>query len=68
MWLVGDVIFLIAILAILYGWMRSEARDAARSDRRAAAELGEIRVREARLAERLAREHEEAQSGSGASR
>ncbi len=68
MWLAGDVIFLIAILAILYGWMRSEARDAARSDRRAAAELGEIRVREARLAERLARERDEAQSGSGASR
>ncbi len=68
MWLVGDVIFLIAILAILYGWMRSEARDAARSDRRAAAELGEIRIREARLAERLAREREDAQSGSGASR
>lgn len=68
MWLAGDLIFLVAIMAILFGWMRSEARDAARSDRRAAAELAEIRVREARLAERLAREREEAQSGSGASR
>jgi putative membrane protein len=68
MWLVGDVIFLVAILAILYGWMRSEARDAARTDRRAQAELAEIRVRERRLADRLAREREDPQPGSGASR
>ena len=69
MWLAGDLIFLVAILAILFGWMRTEARDAARTDRRAAAELAEIRVREGRLAERLARERDEAtQSGSGASR
>lgn len=68
MWLAGDAIFLIAILAILAGWMRSEARDAARHDRRAAAELVEIRAREVRLAERRAREREEAQPGSGAAR
>jgi putative copper resistance protein D len=68
MWLAGDAIFLIAILAILAGWMRSEARDAARQDRRAAAELADIRAREVRLAERRAREREEAQSGSGAAR
>jgi putative copper resistance protein D len=68
MWMTGDLIFLVAILAILYGWMRQEARDTRRSDRRAAAELAEIRVREGRLAERLARERDEAQSGSGASR
>ena len=69
MWLAGDLIFLVAILAILYGWMRAEARDAARTDRRAAAELAAIRVREGRLAERLARERDEAtQPGSGASR
>jgi hypothetical protein len=48
--------------------MRSEAGDAARADRRADLELAEIRVREQRLAERLARERDEAQSGSGASR
>lgn len=68
MWLVGDLVFLVAILAILYGWMRSEARETARTDRRADAELAAIRVREASLAERLAREREEAQSGSGVSR
>jgi cytochrome c oxidase assembly factor CtaG len=68
MWLAGDAIFLAAILAILYGWMRSEARDTARSDRRAEVELAEIRIREGRLAERVAREREEAQSGSGVPR
>jgi putative copper resistance protein D len=68
MWLAGDAIFIVAVLAILWGWMRSEAGDAARADRRADAELAEIRVREQRLAERLARERDEAQSGSGASR
>jgi putative copper resistance protein D len=68
MWLAGDLIFLAAILAILYGWMRSEARDADRTDRRAQAELAQIRIREGRLADRLAREREDAQSGSGVSR
>jgi cytochrome c oxidase assembly factor CtaG len=68
MWLAGDLIFLVAIMAVLYGWMRTEARSSARSDRRAQAELSEIRVRETRLAERLAREREESQPGSGVSR
>jgi putative copper resistance protein D len=68
MWLAGDAIFITAVLAILWGWMRSEAHDAARADRRAASELAVIREREVRLAERRAAEREEAQSGSGASR
>jgi putative copper resistance protein D len=68
MWLVGDAIFLLHILVTLAAWMRTEGRDAVRADRRAAAELAEIRVREGRLADRLAREREDAQSGSGASR
>lgn len=68
MWIVGDVIFLIAIIAILYGWMRSEARDADRLDRRADPERDAIRVRERQLADRLASEREDAQSGSGAAR
>jgi putative copper resistance protein D len=68
MWLAGDAIFLIAVLAIVFGWMRAEARDTARSDRRAEAELVDIRVRERRLAERLAHEREDGQPGSGASR
>ena len=68
MWLAGDAIFLVAILAIIAGWMRSEARDTARTDRRADAELAAIRVREGHLAERRARERDEAQSGSGVAR
>jgi putative copper resistance protein D len=68
MWLGGDVIFLLHILVTIAAWMRIEGRDVARADRRAAAELADIRVREARLADRLAREREDAQSESGASR
>jgi putative copper resistance protein D len=73
MWVVGDMLFLTAIFAILLGWSRAEGRAAGRLDARAAAELAEIRVRERRLAERLARESTEAgspdaQPGSGASR
>jgi cytochrome c oxidase assembly factor CtaG len=68
MWLVGDTIFLVAILAILWSWMRAERRDAPRQDRRAAAEMAAIRVRERALAERRARDAEDAQSSAGASR
>jgi putative copper resistance protein D len=70
MWIVGDLIFLSAIMAIIAGWARAEGRDAPRADRVAAGELAEIRIREERLAERraLAREREDAQSGSGISR
>ena len=56
MWIAGDVVFLTAIMAVVVGWMRAEARDEARADRRADAELVEIRIRERRLAERLAEE------------
>jgi putative copper resistance protein D len=68
MWLAGDAVFLVAILAIVVGWMRAEARDTGRTDRRAAVELADIRVRERLLADRLAREREDGQSGSGVSR
>jgi len=53
MWIAGDAIFLTAILAVVAGWMRADARGAARADRRAKGELAQIRVRERRLAERL---------------
>ena len=53
MWIAGDAVFLIAILAVVAGWMRAEARDTARADRRADIEMAEIRIREQRLAERL---------------
>ncbi len=68
MWLVGDAIFLVAVMAIVVGWMRAEARDTRRNDRQAAAEMADIRVREGLLADRLAREREDGQPGSGASR
>ena len=56
MWIAGDAIFLIAIMAVVYGWMRAEKRDEARADRRAGEEMTQIRIRERRLAERLADE------------
>jgi putative copper resistance protein D len=59
MWIFGDLIFLSAILLVVAGWMRAEARDEARSDRRADAELAQIRIREQRLADRLADERVE---------
>ena len=68
MWIAGDIVFIVAIIAILYGWMRAEARDARREDRRADVERDAIRLRERRLADRLAREREDVQPGSGAAR
>ncbi len=68
MWLAGDAIFLVAVMAIVFGWMRADARETGRTDRRAAAEMADIRVREGLLADRLAREREDGQPGSGASR
>jgi putative copper resistance protein D len=73
MWVAGDAIFIAAVAAILVGWMRAEARDSVRLDRRAALEEERIREREALLAERMARERADgpsgsAQEGSGAAR
>lgn len=68
MWIAGDIVFIVEIIAILYGWMRAEARDAGRQDRRADVERAAIRVREARLAARIAMEREDPQEGSGAAR
>ncbi len=68
MWVVGDVIFLLHIMFAVALWMRVEGLRTERSDRRAVEELADIRLREGRLAERLAREREEAQPGSGVSR
>ena len=74
MWVVGDMLFLAASFAILVGWSRAETRATERTDRQAAVEMAAIRVREARLAERLGRDpaaaeqSAEAQPGSGVSR
>jgi putative copper resistance protein D len=56
MWLVGDLVFLAAILAIIAGWVRREEHETARADARADAARATIREREALLAERLAEE------------
>jgi putative copper resistance protein D len=58
MWLTGDLLFIAAMAAIMVGWMRHEERQAARSQRVADGEMASIRVREARLAKRLAEERE----------
>lgn len=56
MWLAGDGIFLAAIMTLVAGWMRADARGLARADRLADVDLAQIRIRERRLAERLAEE------------
>jgi cytochrome c oxidase assembly factor CtaG len=56
MWVGGDLLFIAAVAAVVWGWMRAEEADTARSDRRADAELAAIRAREAALAERRAEE------------
>jgi putative membrane protein len=58
MWLSGDLLFIGAMAAIMFGWMRHEERQAARSERMADVERASIRVREASLAKRLAEERE----------
>ena len=59
MWIAGDLIFIAALMALLLGWMRSEERATPRADRLAAEDLVAIRVREQRLADRLADERGE---------
>lgn len=72
MWLAGDAIFLVAVLGIVWAWMRAERRDAPRNDRLAADELAAIRVRERALADRRADrpvgDADDGQSRAGAAR
>jgi cytochrome c oxidase assembly factor CtaG len=56
MWVGGDLLFIGAVGALVWGWMRAEEANTARADRRADAELAAIRTREAALAERRAEE------------
>jgi putative copper resistance protein D len=56
MWVGGDLLFIAAVAAVVWGWMRAEESNTARADRRADAELAAIRAREAALAERRAEE------------
>jgi putative copper resistance protein D len=62
MWIAGDAIFLVAIMALVAGWMRADARDLERVDRQADIDRATIRVRERRLAERLADDRGDAPS------
>ncbi|MHB8673369.1 MAG: cytochrome c oxidase assembly protein [Candidatus Limnocylindrales bacterium] len=56
MWIIGDFVFISAIILVVAGWMRREQRDTAREERRADVAMAAIREREAALADRLARE------------
>jgi putative copper resistance protein D len=60
MWIAGDAIFLGAIMLLVAGWMRADTRDLGRVDRQADLDLARIRIRERRLADRLADEQGEA--------
>lgn len=66
MWFAGDVLFLIATLAVLGGWMRSNERSTVADERRADAERAAIRDREAALRQRRSAEVAD-QAGSGVS-
>jgi putative copper resistance protein D len=56
MWIAGDAIFLGAIMLLVASWMRADTRDLVRVDRQADLDLAQIRIRERRLADRLADE------------
>jgi putative copper resistance protein D len=58
MWLCGDILFLTAMGAIVAGWMLHEKRQEVFVDRRVDREREAIRIRETRLAERLAEERD----------
>jgi len=53
MWLVGDGVFLVAVIGLIAAWMRHDERGAAAADRRADAALAAIHEREGRLRERV---------------
>ena len=50
MWLAGDVVLIVAILAVVAAWMRHEARDEPAAERRADAERARLRERAYELA------------------
>jgi len=54
MWISGDLIFLAALIGILWRWLRDEERRQEREDARLDARMASIREREARLAEQKA--------------
>ncbi len=68
MWFVGDVIFLVATLAVLAGWMRSESKSSATADRRVDAERAALREREAAFRARRTDAATDQSDGGAASR
>jgi putative membrane protein len=58
MWIGGDVLFVAAMAGVIAGWMLHEKRQESVNDRRVDAERAAMRIRETRLAERLAEERE----------
>ena len=68
MWFVGDVIFLIATLAVLAAWMRSESRSSDAADRRIDVERAALRERElAFLARRTGAAADQSDAGAASS-
>ena len=59
MWVIGDLVFLAAIMGIVLGWMRREERETRVTDAREDAARAAIRERETALADRMARERGE---------
>jgi putative membrane protein len=56
MWIIGDLVFVSAIVLVIAGWMRFEERNTGRREAHADAQLAVIHAREAVLADRLAGE------------
>jgi putative copper resistance protein D len=56
MWIIGDLVFVGAIVMVVGRWMRFEERDTVRREAHVDAELAVIHARELVLADRLARE------------
>jgi hypothetical protein len=67
MWVVGDLVFIGAVLAIIAGWMRHDEATTGREDARADAARAAIRERERQLAERQSAEAGQAGSGEASS-
>jgi putative copper resistance protein D len=65
MWFVGDLLFLLPMMAIIAAWMRHDERQAARADREADRARAAIREREARLAERRAGDEAAGRTAAG---
>ena len=58
MWIGGDALFIAAMAAVIAGWMLHEKRREVAVDRQVDADRAALRLRETRLAERLAEERE----------